>query len=1196
MLLVIGFAGKVFGDLQNRWAGRVVEAVDRRMMWRTSRRVYLRQLRASVQYMETVGVATQGEYVLRMHDVYVDVSLVPQPLHAATGEPYLGTVPGGETGAGAGRRRSLESVLREVEQVSASRVLALIGGPGSGKTTLARNTALAMCEYRWHRGGQRLPVLLYLRDHAQALLADQAPGLGTVAASASWLGGKVPADWLERQLGRGGCVVLLDGLDEVADPAERGRVVDWVARQTDRHPHNIYVVTSRPHGYESNPLPRAEVLQVRRFTPQQVERFLRQWSYAVESRARPDTGRDVRTVADRNAEDLLARLRERPALYDLAANPLLLTMTANVHRYRGALPGSRAELYAEMCDVLLHRRAEVRGLHDATGLKGPQKQYVVQHLALAMMKARVRDWPVSTALQAVREPLRKVPGDVKAEVFLGEARKSGLLVEREHGVYGFAHLTLQEYLAAAQLGDSRAGHRTLTAGVDDPWWRETILLWAAGNDATDVITACLDSGAVPALALAFDCADQAKTVSPDVRERLDSLLTPAAPGQAADPARVRLLAGILATRTLRETIRLDDTTVLCANPVPRDLYDLFVRDEQAAGRFHHASTTRTEGGGDSGSAPAVGMQAADAERFIGWLNDITGDERYRLPTSEELADPAADMTAAGRYTIWAHNGFGAVLHQPPGAHWPYTPRTRQLRDAPGRDLRLNAIYLPLLVIRPSQHAQMESWVSTLIAGPVQGSESHDHRDLVLAVALARDLARAIARGSGSGFALANALAVVLAPDLARGLARDRDEALLLAGARELRLRLPFTLYLDLPHSFDPTSNPYRVLGLDADDSGSDSRVFSPDLIEARSRTIANTKRLDSLFDRLLAHDDDLDHTRSRVRFLTLYRARDLCRDLDSALQLARDLAGDLDIAPVRDLDLARDLDGALDRVRAFDPTRDRALDHAFARALLHALSPARDPRLDGPLNLDAVLDLARAYDLDHDRDLARDLARDLDHILALAFALGPGPGPDSTADPGSGPRRDPDLDLTVALDFALELALVSEPDATHHHSAQILDIASIVFRTLIHDEAGAVRLQQGAFNVLARTLTETGNETPSAAHHRVPEDPAYAVGRAHALIQADRLSAPRTASARLLVEQILELLSAIRDRRGPSDTRPSALARLALLVAAKQLQAVDQREAAGLLRLAWQSLVASDATVPGHPTPNQVLLIARTEQ
>ncbi|MFH8485329.1 NACHT domain-containing protein [Streptomyces longisporoflavus] len=678
--------------------------------------------------METVGVATQGEFVLRMRQVYVDVSLSSQALHEASGEPYLGAVPGGGAAAGLGGRRSLRSVIREAGQGTAARVLVVIGAPGSGKTTLARNTALELCERRWWRQNQ-LPVLIYLRDHAAELLGDEQPSLAKVAVTAPALEGKITPDWLEHRLDRGGCLILLDGLDEVADPAERGRVVAWVARQIDRHPHNTYVVTSRPHGYQSNPLPRAEVLQVRRFTPDQVKRFLQQWSYATERRARLGTDHEVQAAAARNAADLISRLRSRPALYDLAANPLLLTMTANVHRYRGQLPGSRAELYAEMCDVLLHRRTEARGLRDATGLSGPHKQHIVQHLALAMMKAQARYLPATEAVEVIRAPLRQVPGAVDPHLFLDEARKSGLLVEREHGYYEFAHLTLQEYLASAQLSTPQSDTTLLTANVDSSWWRETILLWSAGNDATDIVTACLDNRTVQALALAFDCADQAQTIDPGVRTRLDSLLSVTVSDQSSASELQRLLAGILATRSLRDTVQLSDETALCTHPVPQSLYAMFVREEQSQGRQHPPGADASSI--DTPHAPAIGMQAGDAERFVTWVNTITSDVTYRLPNPDELADPAAMAIPLDNQTIWAGKDNRTLLHQPPRAAWPYTPRPPRSSTAPIQ---------PYTTIRNDYH-RLSSYPRFLLAPAESRSRILDTSAVFIAALARTDEAR-----------------------------------------------------------------------------------------------------------------------------------------------------------------------------------------------------------------------------------------------------------------------------------------------------------------------------------------------------------------------------------------------------------------------------------------------------------------------
>ena len=114
----------------------------------------------------------------------------------------------------AGTRRPLASFL------APGNVLAVLGAAGSGKTTLARYTALEMAEQRWRpwQAGfwrpRRIPVLLYLRDHAQVLLAGPPQNLAPFAAAAPWLEGAVTGPWLRRGLERRRCVVLLDGLDE----------------------------------------------------------------------------------------------------------------------------------------------------------------------------------------------------------------------------------------------------------------------------------------------------------------------------------------------------------------------------------------------------------------------------------------------------------------------------------------------------------------------------------------------------------------------------------------------------------------------------------------------------------------------------------------------------------------------------------------------------------------------------------------------------------------------------------------------------------------------------------------------------------------------------------------------------------------------------------------------------------------------
>jgi hypothetical protein len=106
---------------------------------RPSRRRYLRRVRASVEQMETVGLVTQAEYVLRARQVYVDVGLQPREVTGTVPDGGVGGVAAGPAGA----RMPLASFL------TGGCVLAVLGAAGSGKTTMVRYTALEMAEQRW---------------------------------------------------------------------------------------------------------------------------------------------------------------------------------------------------------------------------------------------------------------------------------------------------------------------------------------------------------------------------------------------------------------------------------------------------------------------------------------------------------------------------------------------------------------------------------------------------------------------------------------------------------------------------------------------------------------------------------------------------------------------------------------------------------------------------------------------------------------------------------------------------------------------------------------------------------------------------------------------------------------------------------------------------------------------------------------
>jgi hypothetical protein len=635
-------------------------------------------------------------------------------------------------------------------------------------------------------------VLLYLRNHAAAIVADPAV---TVAAllrtTLDEAGNDEPPGWFEGRLRAGRCLVLLDGLDEVANQGDRVTVSNWARAQVKQYPDNDFVVSSRPRGYQAARVEGAEIVQVCGFAPAQVREFVHRWYQAAERHATGRTGPEVSVLARKGAGDLLRRLDQAPALSDLTVNPLLLTMIANVHRYRGALPGSRADLYAEICRVMLWARQDAKGLDQA--IDGDRKVGVLRVLAYTMMEGRVADLGRAEVMATIGPSLRGLGGEpepggpamayaASPEGFVADVVASGLLVEREAGQYAFAHKTFQEYLAAQHIKEEGLADK-LAATVGDDWWAETTLLYAAKSKADPIVAACLNAGTAPALALAFDCMQPGGDVSPALRERVHDLVR-SADAPDADPQLRRLFAGILLTRHMRQRQSAAANAQVCLKPVQLDLYQLFMAD----------TGTPPPDGPPAQSGTAAGPRAGDALAFAQWASGLPGGERrYRLPRAAELNEfasrgriPADDPS----YHPWVQPvtpGQEPALWPMSGDANPFTLENRLLADMATSDMLRSALRPSLQLLDSALHVRA---VTRDLARDLERAierEDAIERDRILANrsdrtrSLERDLNRAIDR------AIETASTLPIAIEHARGLehARARDRVLDLEHARRL---------------------------------------------------------------------------------------------------------------------------------------------------------------------------------------------------------------------------------------------------------------------------------------------------------------------------------------------------------------------------------------------------------------------------
>jgi formylglycine-generating enzyme required for sulfatase activity/energy-coupling factor transporter ATP-binding protein EcfA2 len=476
---------------------------------------YLQHVISHNRYLQLQGIRSGGRLVnIELDRIYIRLRTTRQR-EVTADDGWLA----GEAALAPGERgrrpmepvTTTETVAVSVEEALAqARRLVVLGDPGSGKTTLLRYLALlyardmaegkALVRERLGLAEAKvLPILLPLRQIAAFLrhehgAKDDTEGhallLHFLLQSLKNERIQLPEDFFDRWLTKGKAVILLDGLDEVADPDLRRRVSRLVESFTRAYPGCRFVVTSRIVGY-SGPARLQEAYTtttVLDFTLADVEQFLLNWHQLL-ALGQMEPGPSADTYALAQTRQLLAAIQGNERIRELAINPLMLTVIATVHRDRVKLPDRRAELYGEAVDVLLGKWDEARGVKETPILRGRpfdtgDKRLILQSVALHMHERQVKELDLdelrrlleTMLLDNVRDE-REVEQAVSRFLTIIEER-TGLLVARGEGVYSFSHLTFQEYLAALAVADRGDYIAYTLARVPDPWWREVILLEA----------------------------------------------------------------------------------------------------------------------------------------------------------------------------------------------------------------------------------------------------------------------------------------------------------------------------------------------------------------------------------------------------------------------------------------------------------------------------------------------------------------------------------------------------------------------------------------------------------------------------------------------------------------------------------------------------------------------------------------------
>jgi len=408
--------------------------------------------------------------------------------------------------------------------------LALLGDPGGGKSTFVNFVALCMAgkaleredanldlltsplpndkgedqdeKQPWEHGAL-LPVRVILRDFAAGGLPDTDE---SATADHLWqfikkelekaaLGNY--ADPLYQELQKEGGILLLDGLDEVPEAdSRRVQIKQIVEDFIGSFPRCRVLITSRTYAYQNQEWRIAGLPEVvlAPFTKGQIHRFIDRWyAHAAEIRGMNREDAQGRAVLLKQA------IFNSRHLLELAVRPLLLTLMASLHAWRGGtLPEDREALYADAVELLLDWWETDKAIRDGSGNITMAQPSLMEWLNTDKRQIRNLLNELACNAHAEQQELRGTadiaqrdlvsglldisdnPNVRQKQLILYLSQRSGLLMPRGVGVYTFCHRTFQEYLAACRLTDDDYPFKVAELYRNDPErWREVALLAGA---------------------------------------------------------------------------------------------------------------------------------------------------------------------------------------------------------------------------------------------------------------------------------------------------------------------------------------------------------------------------------------------------------------------------------------------------------------------------------------------------------------------------------------------------------------------------------------------------------------------------------------------------------------------------------------------------------------------------------------------